>query len=100
MGVTKQAARKRFQPKGPSVPTDLDGGDGFSRFTPRARNAVVAAHNEDHEALGHSYIGTEHILLALVEVEDDDGVLTALGVTKRALEEHLVAALTRQTRRA
>ncbi len=41
--------------------------------------------------LGHNYIGTEHVLLALVEVEDDDGVLTTLGVTKPALEGRIVA---------
>src|SRR3954470_4923217 len=37
MGVTKQAAQKRFVP-------DLDPSQGFSRFTPRARNTVMAAH--------------------------------------------------------
>src|SRR3979411_2677006 len=38
MGVTKQAAQKRFVPKGPGEPLDLDPGQGFSRFTERARN--------------------------------------------------------------
>src|ERR671912_1734301 len=38
MGVSKQAAQKRFVPKDPGVPSDLDPGQGFSRFTPRARN--------------------------------------------------------------
>src|SRR5919106_1977578 len=37
MGVTKQAARKRFVPKGPGEPSDLDASQGFNRFTPRAR---------------------------------------------------------------
>jgi hypothetical protein len=166
MGVTKQAARKRFIPKEPGDPTDIDSAD-FSRFTPRARNAVVAAHNAAHAAghaeilpahlvlgllaepnalaaqalvasgveadairraatdalpprsdespelvpygpdakkvleltfrealrLGHNYIGTEHILLALVEVEDDDGPLRALGVDKSAVEQHVITAL-------
>ena len=168
MGVTKQAARKRFLPKGPHSPTDLDANDGFSRFTTRAANAVVAAHNEAHATgqaeilpahlvlgllsepdalgahalvatglttdaiqraataalpppsdggpelvpygpaakkvleltfrealrLGHNDVGTEHIVLALVEVEDGDGVLSDLGVTKPALEHHIAAALT------
>src|SRR6201999_4568546 len=62
MGVTKQAARKRFLPKGPEVPTDLDADGDFSRFTPRARNAVVAAHNEAHAA-GHDEILPAHLVL-------------------------------------
>src|ERR687890_2673013 len=37
MGVTKQAAQKRFVPR-PSAP-DLEA-EGFRRFTPRARKAV------------------------------------------------------------
>src|SRR2546427_12167734 len=44
MGVTKQAAQKRF------VASDPDPNEGFSRFTERARNAVMAAHNEAHAA--------------------------------------------------
>src|SRR5438309_11886458 len=39
MGVTKQAAQQRFVPK--DQPIDPD--QGFSRFTTRARSAVVAA---------------------------------------------------------
>src|SRR6476659_4602431 len=46
MGVTKQAARKRFIPKDLGTTTDLDGNADFSRFTPRAKNVVVAAHAE------------------------------------------------------
>lgn len=37
----------------------------FERFTDRARRVVVLA-NEQARDLNHSYIGTEHILLALV----------------------------------
>ena len=37
MGVTKQAAQKRFVPKTPSDADALDPNAGFSRFTPRAR---------------------------------------------------------------
>src|SRR5690349_5261645 len=61
MGVTRQAAQKRFVPK--------EGGDAganqdFSRFTPRARNVVMAAHNEAvaaHNAEGRP----EHLVLGL-----------------------------------
>jgi ATP-dependent Clp protease ATP-binding subunit ClpA len=39
--------------------------------------------------LGHNYIGTEHLLLALLEQEDGDGVLTRLGVTDAAVEAEI-----------
>ncbi|CAM5630696.1 ATP-dependent Clp protease ATP-binding subunit OS=Streptomyces cyaneofuscatus OX=66883 GN=G3I52_02185 PE=4 SV=1 [Streptomyces cyaneofuscatus] len=35
--------------------------------------------------LGHNYVGTEHILLALLEFEDGSGVLTGLGLDKEAV---------------
>ncbi|MGW1586217.1 Clp protease N-terminal domain-containing protein [Streptomyces sp. NPDC002386] len=158
MGVTRQAAQKRFVPK---ESADLDLSQGFSRYTPRARNVVMSAHNEAVAAhhsegrpehlvlgllaepdglaakaittqgvpletvrqaaaaalppaaedapdlvpygpeakkvleltfrealrLGHNYIGTEHLLLALLEHENGTGVLSGLGVTKAATEE-------------
>jgi len=43
--------------------------------------------------LGHNYIGTEHILLALLEQEEPDGLLTTLGVDKAKAEENITAAL-------
>jgi hypothetical protein len=167
MGVTKQAARKRFIPKDPGEPIALDPSQGFGRFTPRARNVVMAAHNEAKAAgndevapahlvlgllseplglaaqaivaqdvtpddlrehataglppavadvpevvpysvaarkaleltfrealrLGHNYIGTEHILLALLELEDGEGPLAAAGIDKEAAEANIAAAL-------
>jgi hypothetical protein len=164
MGVTKQAAQKRFVPKDQP---DLDPNQSFSRFTPRARNVVMASQNEaiaahndrittDHlvlglladpdglaakaivaqgvaldqvraatgpqlppaakevppllpydatakkaleltfrEALrlGHNYIGTEHILLALLEQEGGHGPLAGLGITKEASERYVAEAL-------
>jgi Clp amino terminal domain, pathogenicity island component len=167
MGVTKQAAQKRFVPKGPSEASDLDPSQGFGRFTPRARNVVMASQNEARAAgnaeirpehlvlgllsepaaiaalaivaqdvpletvrqaatatlpaaagqlpdlipydpqarkaleltfrealrLGHNYIGTEHILLALLELEDGTGVLTDLGIDKTAAEASITAAV-------
>ena len=163
MGVTKQAAQKRFVPKDPP----LDPQQGFTRFTARARHAVAAAQEEARTAgnaevssahlvlgllrdpeslagkalaaqglspdavrqavtatlpaavadvpalipfdgsakkaleltfrealrLGHNYIGTEHLLLALLEREDGDGVLTGLGLDKARTEESIAAAL-------
>src|SRR4051794_36821217 len=59
MGVTKQAAQQRFVPKVPGEVSDLDPEEGFSRFTLRARNVIVAAHNEA-AAAGNAEIGTSH----------------------------------------
>ena len=41
--------------------------------------------------LGHNYIGTEHILLALLEL--DDGSLAALGLDKPTAERHILGVL-------
>src|ERR1017187_5140533 len=59
MGVTKQAARKRFVPKVPGEPAEIDANDGFSRFTPRARNVVMSAPNETRAA-GNDEIRAPH----------------------------------------
>jgi hypothetical protein len=163
MGVTKQAAQKRFVLRAET--TTLDPNGGFERFTPRARDSVVAATNAAHEAgnneitpdhlilgvlsdpealvtkllrtqrvdpeslrasitlpapadtmpslipfsgmarkaleltfrealrLGHNYIGTEHLLLALLELEDGSGPLHQAGVDKDRVEKDLATAL-------
>lgn len=163
MGVTKQAAQKRFVPKADTEP--MDPNEGFARFTPRARAAVVASQRIARDArnqeiapvhlllglvqdpeglavpllasqgverdqirtaaelppergpeldlvpfsapakkaleltfrealrLGHNYIGTEHMLLALLEAEDDEGPLHRLGVRKDKAETDLVVLL-------
>ncbi|MGV9792062.1 Clp protease N-terminal domain-containing protein [Gordonia sp. NPDC003422] len=44
MGVSKQAAQKRFVGQSPAAPAEA-ASNPFARFTPRARNAVVNAHN-------------------------------------------------------
>jgi hypothetical protein len=164
MGVTRQAAQKRFVAK---ESADLDPSQGFSRYTPRARNVVMASHNEAIAArnpegrpehlilgllaepdavagkaivaqdvlldavrqaataalppaaeevpdlvpygpdakkvleltfrealrLGHNYIGTEHILLALLEHENGEGVLNGLGIDKPTTERHIAEML-------
>jgi hypothetical protein len=172
MGVTKQAAQKRFVPKVPTAEeaSALDPSAGFGRFTPRARNVVVVAQNKANEAgnneigpdhlllalfadpdglaakllagqgvdadkvnkavtlpprvddvpvlipfnaqakkvleltfrqalrLGHNYVGTEHLLLALYEAEDDDGTLHGLGVDRDRFERELIDALSSYTK--
>src|SRR5689334_2524829 len=57
MGVTKQAAQKRF------VPGDPD--QNFARFTPRARNVVVQSQEETRRA-GSPEIGPAHLVLGLL----------------------------------
>ncbi|MDX3226331.1 Clp protease N-terminal domain-containing protein [Streptomyces sp. ME19-01-6] len=167
MGVTRQAAQKRFVPKDPGELSALDPNQGFGRYTPRAKNVIMAAMNEAQAArnsdirpehlllgllvepeglaakaitaqdvlldtvrqaataalppaadevpdlipydaasrkvleltfrealrLGHNYIGTEHILLALLEHEDGSGVLAGLGIDKAAAEANIAKAL-------
>ena len=43
--------------------------------------------------LGHNYIGTEHVLLALLEHEAGSGLLSDLGIEKGAVEQSITAAL-------
>lgn len=43
--------------------------------------------------LGHNYIGTEHLLLALLELEDGSGVLTDLGLDTTATDTAITQAL-------
>src|SRR3981081_2605249 len=60
MGVSKQAAQKRFVPKCTTEPSALDPSQGFGRFTERAKHVIVAAQEAARHA-GHDYIGTEHL---------------------------------------
>jgi ATP-dependent Clp protease ATP-binding subunit ClpA len=78
MGVTRQAAQKRFVPKAES---DLDPSQGFSRYTPRARNVVIVSQNEAKNA-GNDLIRTEHLILGLVAESEGLGAkaITAQGV--------------------
>jgi hypothetical protein len=67
MGVTKQAAQKRFVGKGEAP--RLDPSQGFSRFTERARAVVVRAQEEARQA-GNETIGVAHLVLGLVADPD------------------------------
>ena len=55
--------------------------------TPRAKK-VIEYSIEEARNLGHNYVGTEHILLGLLEARDEPGarVLTGLGVSKAGVE--------------
>ncbi len=86
MGVSKQAAQKRFVPR--------EERQDFSRFTPRARNVVVAAQNEARAA-GNVEIRPEHVVLGLL-VEPRSvamKVLAARGITEQVLRQTVGAVL-------
>src|SRR5882762_10562258 len=59
MGVTRQAAQKRFVAK---ESTEGGLGQGFSRYTVRARNVVMSAHNMAKDA-GNAEGLPEHLVL-------------------------------------
>jgi hypothetical protein len=84
LGVSKQAAHKRFSLSSP--PT-------FERFTPRARAAVLTAAATQARRLGHGYVGTEHMLLALFESAESLAarVLSDAGITQARVEEQVIA---------
>src|SRR5690606_8892231 len=63
LGVSKQAAHKRFSASRSGEVTFTLNAGNFSRFTDRARK-VVAAATEVAKAWGHPYVGTEHLLAA------------------------------------
>jgi ATP-dependent Clp protease ATP-binding subunit ClpA len=43
--------------------------------------------------LEHSYVGTEHILLALLEHEDGAGILHEAGIEKASTEQSITSIL-------
>jgi len=107
MGVSKQAAQQRFVPRGPV--SGATGFGDFSRFTLRARTVLTVAEDlaraadvavigPEHLAvalraalrLGHNYIGTEHILLGLVDEDDASAAtLAGLGVTRAGAQQQI-----------
>lgn len=167
MGVSKQAVQKRFVTKADSGP--LDPKEGFNRFTPKARDAVMQGHRAAQQAgndtmlpvhlliglvsvpeslalkvlaqqgvtaeqvkaaaesalpervaqvpdlipydgtakkvleltmrtalrLGHNFVGTEHLLLAMLEFENGDGLLSGLGVDPVKAEADVLTELER-----
>ena len=72
------------------------GGSGFfTRFVAEARQAVVDAQGEAR-ALGHNYIGTEHLLVALAAGSSTAAdVLAELGLAPESCRERVVDAVGR-----
>ena len=63
----------------------------FERFTDRARRAVVRA-QEEARRLDHSYLGTEHVLLALTHESIGGvaaGALESLGIGLEAVRQRV-----------
>ena len=85
LGVTRQAVQKRFV-------DSIGDGVTFERFTLKARQALDLAQTVA-ERLQHNYVGTEHQLLALYDVEDGLGARALLeqGVTQEAVEAEVIA---------
>jgi len=83
MGVTKQAAQKRFVSERPDAHARQQ--DFLTEFAPSAA-ATVGLAGEEAVRLGHSYIGTEHLLLGLLRARDGVAarVLAAAGVVEAA----------------
>ena len=68
-------------------------------YTPRAKRVMEGA-MEEAQQMGHDYVGTEHILLSLLEETEGDAieVLESLGVDIDALEDVVLDRLGEGTR--
>ncbi|GIF13555.1 Clp protease N-terminal domain-containing protein [Actinoplanes teichomyceticus] len=89
MGVSKQAAQKRFVPK-----EKLDPSQGFHRFGQLARNAIVASMNQA-KTHGNDEITPAHLVLGLLEQPDCLAVraITAQGLSIETVRARVSAAL-------
>jgi hypothetical protein len=86
LGVSKQAAHKRFSYTAPTL----------ERFTPRARSAVDAATQAARD-LGHNFVGTEHLLLGLFAEPEALAAraLAEAGVDRAVFEARVLAMIPR-----
>ncbi|MFI7100601.1 Clp protease N-terminal domain-containing protein [Streptomyces sp. NPDC050161] len=93
MGVTRQAAQKRFVTK-ESGETDLDPRQGFSRFTERAKNVAMASQNEARAA-GNDKIRPEHLVLGLLHEPEGigAGAIVAQDVPLETVRQAALAVL-------
>jgi ATP-dependent Clp protease ATP-binding subunit ClpC len=91
LGVTLEAIRGRLAHGGGEQPTT-----GQIQFLPPAKRALEAA-AEQADAMHHPWLGTEHLLLGLVDDPASVGS-RALGVSPTAVRERVLAALGGQGR--
>ena len=99
MGVTKQAAQKRFVPKASEWGDPLSGAFPpdpvkFSRFTDRAKRAVLAARQEASKR-GHDRVLPEHLTLGMLHQQEGLAAraIAALGVSPEAARTAIGAVL-------
>jgi ATP-dependent Clp protease ATP-binding subunit ClpC len=90
MGITREAIRHRVEEitgRGPQAPS------GHIPFTPQAKR-VLESSLAEARALGHGYVGSEHILLGLIRSDDVAGqVLLEQGVDLDAAREWVTRLL-------
>jgi hypothetical protein len=91
LGVTRQGAHQRHHDR---PRPERWWRPGFGRFTPRARSAIRSAIDEARDA-EHTFVGTEHILLGILDVPGNLGLAAVerSGVTADALREEVTARL-------
>jgi ATP-dependent Clp protease ATP-binding subunit ClpA len=99
MGVTKQAAQKRFVPKASDWGDLLSGAFPpdpvkFSRFTDRAQRTVIAARQEAIKRR-HDRVLPEHLTLGLLHEQEGLAAraIAALGVSPEAARAAIGAVL-------
>ncbi len=90
MGVTKQAAQKRFVPKDHGTPPEADM-KMFARYDDAARKTLVGAQQLAMQA-GHDHIGPEHLILTMLS----DTSRGSAALTAVAPYEAVVAGLTKR----
>ena len=90
MGVTEDQVRDRLRHYMPTV-EEKDAPSGHIPFTPRGKRVLELGLREALQ-LGHDFIGTEHILLALIKEEDGlaGQTLRDLGVRLDAAREQVI----------
>ena len=91
LGISLDALRQQVEQvigRGQQAPS------GHIPFTPRAKKVMELALREAND-LGHSYIGTEHILLGLIREGDGvaAGVLTGLGADRARVRQQVTQLL-------
>ncbi len=101
MGVTKQAAQKRFVPKATdwqSLLADAFRAHPFARFTDRAKRTIKAAQDEARQSQ-HDHIFPEHLTLGLLHEPEGFAAraMVALGVSLEQVRGTLVAAVATAT---
>jgi ClpA/ClpB-like protein len=90
LGVTPDAVRDRIED---IIGRGAEPGPDLVCVAPRAKRAMDQARREA-KRIGHSYVGTEHLLLGLITTEGvAAGILTELGADEARVRDELAAML-------